>query len=57
MKAAIYHRPKSEDAYAYDKDTIHIRLRTRKDNAHEVILIYGDPYDWADNEWVTAKKQ
>ncbi|PAD42478.1 alpha-glycosidase [Bacillus sp. 7520-S] len=56
MKAAIYHRPKSEDAYAYDKDTIHIRLRTRKDDAHEVILIYGDPYDWAGNEWVTAKK-
>ncbi|MED4162051.1 alpha-glycosidase [Halalkalibacterium halodurans] len=57
MKATIYHRPKSEDAYAYDKSTMHIRLRTGKNYVQKVNLIYGDPYDWVKNQWVTSKKE
>jgi len=30
-KEAILHTPKSNYAYAYDKDTLHIRLRTKKE--------------------------
>nr|MBC9704140.1 alpha amylase N-terminal ig-like domain-containing protein [Enterococcus sp.] len=29
--AAIYHRPESEYAFLYEKDTFRIRLRTSKD--------------------------
>lgn len=31
LKEAIYHRPKNNYAYAYSKDTLHIRLRTKKE--------------------------
>ena len=30
--AAIYHRPESEMAYLYDPQTMHIRLRTAKND-------------------------
>ena len=30
FKEAIYHRPKDNYAYAYDEQTIHIRVRTRE---------------------------
>ena len=42
--AAIYHRPESEFAYLYDKDTMHIRLRTAKGDVKKVNLLSGDPY-------------
>ncbi|MGN7455688.1 alpha-glycosidase [Paenibacillus pasadenensis] len=43
---AIYHRPRGNWAYAYDKATLHIRLRTKKDDLDEVVLIHGDKYAW-----------
>lgn len=43
---AIYHKPKSNWAYAYDRDTIHLRIRTKKNNIEKVDVIYGDKYDW-----------
>lgn len=42
--AAIYHRPTSEFAYLYEKDTLHLRLRTAKDDVSSVELIWQDPY-------------
>ncbi|MCA0971490.1 glycoside hydrolase family 13 protein [Halobacillus litoralis] len=51
LKEAVYHRPKNNFAYAYDKETIHIRLRTKKDDMNKVSLIHGDPYVWEDGEW------
>lgn len=44
--SALYHRPKSEYAYAYDKETLHILLRTKKDEFKQVFLHFGDPFDW-----------
>lgn len=44
--SALYHRPKSEYAYAYDHETLHIVLRTKKDELRNVILRYGDPFEW-----------
>ncbi len=44
--AAIYHEAKSRYAYAYDRDTLHIRFRTAKDDVTNVKLIYGDPFNW-----------
>ncbi|MGK9250978.1 glycoside hydrolase family 13 protein [Paenibacillus humicus] len=43
---SILHRPKANWAYGYDTRTIHIRLRTKKDDMDEVILVHGDKYAW-----------
>lgn len=53
LKEAIYHRPKDNFAYAYDKETLHIMLQTKKNDMDSVGLIFGDPYDWADGKWMT----
>ncbi|MFD2044895.1 glycoside hydrolase family 13 protein [Ornithinibacillus salinisoli] len=53
LREAIYHRPKNNFAYAYDKDTLHIVLQTKKDDVESVSLIFGDPYDWKDEMWQT----
>ena len=44
---AIFHLPDSNYAYAYDKETLHIRLRTAKNDIDKVTLRAGDPYHWA----------
>lgn len=49
-REAIYHLPKSSYCYAYDKDTIHIRIRTKYNECNQILLIYGDPYDGAVKE-------
>ena len=43
---AIYHEAKSKYAYAIDPETLHIRLRTAKDDINTVTLIWGDPFHW-----------
>ncbi|MGL5328517.1 MAG: glycoside hydrolase family 13 protein [Peptostreptococcaceae bacterium] len=45
-KEAIVHIPKSNYCYGYDKDTLHIRIRTKKSEVNKVTLKIGDPYDW-----------
>ncbi|KFZ43791.1 alpha-glycosidase [Anoxybacillus flavithermus] len=56
LKEAIYHRPKDAFAYAYDERTLHIRLRTKKDDVDAVYLLFGDPYVWKDDEWQFDKQ-
>lgn len=41
---AIYHRPKQNWSYAYDAGTIHLRLRTKKDDIKHVDAIVFDKY-------------
>lgn len=50
-KHAIQHRVGTNFSYIYDKDTVHIRLQTKKDDVEKVQLIYGDPYDFTGQEW------
>ena len=57
LKEAIYHRPKNNYAYAYDKDTLHIFLQTKKNDLGTVELIFGDPYDWKNDQWQTKKRK
>lgn len=45
-KAAIYHRSHSSYSYTYDKDTLHLRIRTAKGEVDKATLRIGDPYDW-----------
>lgn len=40
---AIYHRPESEFAYLFEKDKMHIRLRTARQDVRHVQLLCGDP--------------
>ncbi|WP_019635428.1 alpha-glycosidase [Paenibacillus fonticola] len=43
---AIYHRPKLNWAYAYDHETIHLRLRAKKNDLTHVYAFAGDKYIW-----------
>ncbi|MBO2942995.1 alpha-glycosidase [Paenibacillus sp. F411] len=43
---AIYHVPRDKWAYAYDTSTIHLRVRTQKDDVDSVMALTGDKYDW-----------
>lgn len=42
---AIYHRPKQNWAYAYDRNTIHVRIRTKKHDVNRISVYYGDKFD------------
>lgn len=50
-RTALLHRPESEYAYLYTKDTMHIRLRTKKDDVAAVNVIKGDPYLLGQEKW------
>ncbi|GAB6928524.1 alpha-glycosidase [Paenibacillus sp. JCM 10914] len=43
---AIYHRPRKNWSYAYDGTTVHLRIRTKKDDLSEVYALAGDKYMW-----------
>lgn len=43
---ALYHRMKQNWSYAYDHQTLHIRLRSKKDDLTSAILHCGDKYGW-----------
>lgn len=43
---AIYHKPKLNWAYSFDKQTVHIRIRTKRNDMQAVVLIHGDKYAW-----------
>ena len=56
LREAIYHTPKDNFAYAYDHETLHIRLRAKKGDLTHVYLIFGDPYQWTKEGWENASK-
>ncbi|WP_410512101.1 alpha-glycosidase [Paenibacillus sp. BR2-3] len=43
---AVYHRPRLNWSYAYDENTIHLRLRAKKGDLTEVYAWVGDKYAW-----------
>ena len=45
-REAILHIPKSNFSYGYDKDTLHLRIRTKKGEIKKAELRIGDPYEW-----------
>lgn len=53
-KQAIYHRPKQNWAYAYDLNTIHLRVRTGRDDISNVQAIWGDKYVWDKTVTISA---
>ncbi|GCG74468.1 hypothetical protein BvCmsH35A_02350 [Escherichia coli] len=50
--SSLKHSAKSEDSYAYDNETLHVRLRTLRGEVDKVILWIGDPYNWAEGGWI-----
>ncbi|MBM7096870.1 alpha-glycosidase [Bacillus sp. H-16] len=52
---AIFHQPKSHYAYAYDHETLHIRLRTKRNDLDNVYLIHGDKYRFTQEFIETTK--
>ncbi|HIW32811.1 MAG TPA: glycoside hydrolase family 13 protein [Candidatus Paenibacillus intestinavium] len=54
---AVYHRSQQNWAYAYDKQTLHIRLRTKKNDLTEVVLYSGDKYGWDHTDTITPMKK
>lgn len=57
LKEAVYHRPKNQYAYAYDEKTLHIRLRTKKNDVETVSLVHGDPYEWSKDGWTFKQNE
>ncbi|MFI2856082.1 alpha-glycosidase [Paenibacillus sp. JSM ZJ436] len=43
---AVYHRPRKNWSYAYDGRTVHLRIRTKKNDMTEVYALTGDKYLW-----------
>lgn len=43
---ALYHVPRDKWAYAYNPTTIHLRVRTKRDDIEQVFAMTGDKYDW-----------
>ncbi|MBC1435816.1 alpha-glycosidase [Listeria rocourtiae] len=54
-KAAIYHQPFSSYAYGYDSQTLHIKIRSQRDDIQEVVLIAADPYLQTDSGWASEE--
>ncbi|QHW31375.1 alpha-glycosidase [Paenibacillus rhizovicinus] len=46
FQECFQHAARSIWAYAYDMETIHLRVRTKRDDVEEVTVIAGDKYDW-----------
>lgn len=47
---AVFHEAKSKYAYAFDPETLHIRIRTAINDIDSVTLIGGDPFRWIRSE-------
>lgn len=54
-KAAIYHQPFSSYAYGYDSQTLHIKIRSKRDDIKEVVLIAADPYLQTTTGWASEE--
>ncbi|XID92155.1 alpha amylase N-terminal ig-like domain-containing protein [Paenibacillaceae bacterium WGS1546] len=46
LKEAIYHRPKNNWSYAYDPETVHVRIRSKRGDVDKIALLHGDKYNW-----------
>ncbi|MGE7606700.1 glycoside hydrolase family 13 protein [Peribacillus frigoritolerans] len=49
--SSIHHRPNDNYGYPINTETLHIRLRTKKQDISSVGLIFGDPYISENGQW------
>lgn len=57
LKEAVFHRPKNNFSYAYDKETLHIRLQTKKNDVARIFLHHKDPFNWDGKGLPLTKKE
>ncbi len=48
--SSIFHKAGSNYAYAYNDKTLHIKLQTKANDVEEVVLVFGDPYDFREEK-------
>lgn len=46
QREAFYHVSRDKWAYAYDPETIHLRVRTKRDDVDRLLIWTGDKYNW-----------
>ena len=51
--SSLHHEAKSAMAYAYDANTLHLRLRAKKGSIQSVRVIAGDPFHYGEKGWVS----
>lgn len=62
-KEYITHIAKSNYAYAVNENTLHIRIKTIKNTAQSIYLLFGDPFIWDVNaetgkyEWIHSSTE
>ncbi|UWD34894.1 glycoside hydrolase family 13 protein [Mycoplasma cottewii] len=56
-KSAILHIPKSNMAYCYDENTVHLLLRTKKDDLKEALVHHGDPFNWGKDMTISKMRK
>lgn len=44
--SSVIHEPKSALCYTYDASTLHLRIKTKKEDIKAVTLIAADPFNW-----------
>lgn len=44
--SSIIHEPKSAYSYAYDINTLHLRIRTKKNEVDKIEVLAVDPFNW-----------
>ncbi|MEF2095045.1 glycoside hydrolase family 13 protein [Bacillus sp. CFBP9009] len=49
--SSMHHRPNDNYGYPINTETLHIRLRTKKQDISSVGLIFGDPYISDNGQW------
>ncbi|GAA0348632.1 glycoside hydrolase family 13 protein [Bacillus horti] len=50
-KEAVLHHPSFQYAYACTKNSIQLRIRTKKSDLQSISLLFGDGFDWHDGKW------
>ncbi len=49
-QSAVFHKGSSSYAYAYNREIVHIKLQTKKDDVQAAELLWGDPYDYRERK-------
>lgn len=48
LKEAIYHQTAKPYLYVYEKNVVHIRIRTKKEDVKHIHIFYKDPFAYGD---------
>ncbi|AIE59308.1 Maltogenic alpha-amylase [Bacillus methanolicus MGA3] len=55
--SSVFHRPTDNFAYPFGEVSLHIRIKTKKNNILKAELLYGDQYEWKNTSWIYFKQE